>query len=233
MPTSQPKPQILPLNAETRASIHQEMIRCEGSRERAADALGVSESILSARIREDDRLSSLWGKSRQVDVIDIDPMDRAPIASQQVSPANRKRAAALTAQDEKIKKLGWEGIGVKNPDQLRFLQSLEQFVGGKIMASLDATHGGVLYAFAQAAYRFSKISERLVEIEQNPTIATAAIADDLHNQWVDCANLMKSFNDSASKAAAQRALIEAKARELGNKKKKKRAPGWAKAVNAK
>lgn len=169
-----------------------------------------------------------------LDIIDTEDGAGDTMASAQPSPPPPAvvAAQAQAADDAKLGRLGWQGIGVSEK-AARLMESFEVFAGGKVIRTIDATHGSMMRAVASAAERMVWLEERMNEIQSKPN--DQITAEELmklqmyHDQWKDCAKISKDCNGEAVKAAHIRVLMASKMVERASKTRNKK-PGWKRAI---
>lgn len=149
-----------------------------------------------------------------------------------VPPKDVVVAETQANDDAKLQKLGWRGIGVSE-NAARLMESFEGFAGGKIVRTIDATHGSMMRTVASAAERMVWLEGMMNEIQKKE--AKDITAEDLmklqmfHELWKDCAAISTKCNGEATKAAHIRVMMAAKVHEQQNNGRKKKA-AWKRAV---
>lgn len=211
-----------------------------GNRSLTAQALGVPLSRVNNMIYNNLALAAKWRqrvpaaptkpdplRARPDITLDAEddapppPMPRPAAMPAGVSKADEQLANMHAQIDTKLQKLGWEGLGITG-DTAQLMESMERFVGGKILRTIDAAHGGMMFGFAQTAKRLDYLAKKLdeAEVKENPEMEAM-----YHKQFMECSDQMRKFNAEATKAAHVRALIDEKARDVASKKRGKK-PGW-------
>lgn len=149
-----------------------------------------------------------------------------------IPPRDRVLAERQAQEDAKLQKLGWRAIGVSE-EATRLMESFEQFAGGKVMRTIDVTHGSMMRTVASSASRMVWLEAAMDEIQRKPadqiTDADLMKLQMYHDQWKDCAKINKDCNGEAVKAAHVRVLMAAKLVEQEGKKRNKKA-AWKRAI---
>lgn len=147
-------------------------------------------------------------------------------ASVPVSPKARAQLEDMERADNTLARLGWAGVGV-TPKTAALMESMEAFTKGKILRTIDATHGSMLRASASSLTRMVELEEDMMKIrakyEPRGEMAGQTMGDEdmarmdmLHRQWVDCVKIQVQCNVAANNAANTRLMIDAKVKELQN-----------------
>lgn len=216
------------ISLEEVARIDQTLTTLNGNRSLAAQALGIPLPRLQNHINQNRALAAKWlGRvdmpvatpDRDKVKLDFEDLDSPPPG---VKPADVTSANAQNQIDLKLQKLGWEGLGITG-NTAQLMESFEKFTGGKILRTIDATHGGMMFGFAKTAERFDYLSKKLDDHRNKVELLSPEMEALTHTQFMECADQMRKFNAEATKAAHVRALIAEKANDAMNKGKKKKA----------
>jgi hypothetical protein len=200
-----------PLTEEERAEFHNALTAAEGMVSVAAQKVGVDRDTVIWWIKNDPLLNAQWSKSLEMfDAIDTLDRPPSPITNDvMITDDDIRRAEALTEQDKKLQK-GWDTLGITDPDELAMIENFETFTHGAIIRTVDATHGGLLAVFVKASTQFRKLTQELEE----PDI-TAQRKKEIYPFWFKTGELIRKVAADTTRAAHIRAMIEEKAKELG------------------
>ncbi len=83
-----------------------------------------------------------------------------------LSPAEMAEMKAVMDQDRDLSSFKWEKLGL-NPSRQKHLIDLESFAKGSLNSSLNLTHGGLVYCFAEVINMF-KETKKLFDDNQLP-----------------------------------------------------------------
>jgi hypothetical protein len=232
------------LTAEERTTIHNAMLAAKGDVRAAANLLQCELPALKEKLRADEQLKARWVEPVKVPS-PVDTINREPpkvSASSldlvdDIPPAEVALSEAVAKQDDRLRRLDWEGLGVTDPKTVNLMRAFEKFAGGQILQTIDATHGGMLHTFASVSARLEFIDAQIRKIEAKADGDKELNQDDsmklmfLHKTFKDLADQKIKINDTAARAAYVRLQIIDRARKLqgaGNKLRKK--AGWRRAT---
>lgn len=232
------------LTTEERNKIHEAMLGVQGDVRGAAALLGLEVQQLKDKLRADPNLKARWVEPVKVPT-PIDTINREPpkvtaaaldLVDDEISKDDVAISNAVAQQDDRFRRLDWEGLGVTDPKTLNLMRAFEKFAGGQILQTIDATHGGMLHTFATVSARLEFINEQIMKIEAKAEKGDLTNDESmrlmfLHKTFKDLADQKIKINDTAARAAYTRLQIIDRARKLqgaGNKIRKK--AGWRRAA---
>lgn len=224
------------------ATIHTALVSAQGNRAAAAKLLSMAEPELRAAIRGSRELTALWtepvetsaaaahdrmpGGLPRVPVALDDPVDLGPPAATEVVDPVDPKAMAIEAQERKLQRLDWEGLGVTNPDSLKLMRQFEGFVGGGVHRTMDTIYGGLNFAFAHVSARFAEAAEKLASEEVQNNDAKRIY---WHSLFMDYAREMRGFHKDVVAAAQVRLQIHDRAKKMQKAAEGvQRQAGWGK-----
>lgn len=219
------------------AKLDDTLTKFGGNRSLTAQALGIPLQRVNNLIFNNPVMAAKWKRDVSPPPAKPDPTRTKPHilldAEDDVSPPtptalppgvtkeDQQLAEAHKQIERQMQRLGWEGLGITGATA-QLMESFERFTGGKILRTIDATHGGMMFGFAQTSARLDYLAKKLddPDVKENPELEAM-----YHKQFMECSDQMRKFNAEATKAAHVRALIDEKARQVASKKRNKK-PGW-------
>lgn len=204
-----------PIDAEQITKIDQALEITGGDKRAAAATIGMPYMSLFNAVYNRDELKRWRGvKAGQP------PPDAQVASTREKSPVN---PAAIVEHGEKALAIGWEALGVTDPDTIQLMQQFEGFVGVSLQKPLDVGHGGTLFSYAQASARVKDLGERLKNCKKEDEPR-------LHKMWVDAHEIMRRCKDSIDSGTKLRLMVENQRK--GGKGKKHRSPGFGRGKTA-
>lgn len=230
------------------AKYHQAMTAANGDRAVAAAELGIAPDALAEALRSSPELAALWLRApAEISSAEAYDRGRAKPATFDIdeAPAVCAKDAALAEayerQEQKLRTLDWEGLGVTDSGTLGLMRQFEGFAGGGLNRTLDAMYGGMCFCFAQVSQRFAQAAKRLQDasVAMNAPTATpeqkkVAMGEYAywHEVFMDYAREMQKFNKEATNAGHTRLLIADKAKKMKTASERLRKPAWQTARKA-
>lgn len=216
------------------------MLAAQGDIPAAAAILQREVPSLKEQLRGDPQLRERWiapvKVPTPVETINREPPKVTSVGIDLVDDIPEKDiqlADQVGKQDDRFRRLDWEGMGVTDPKTLTLMRGFEKFAGGQILQTIDATHGGMLHTFAAVSARLKFIEEQICLLEKKCEGGKEISNDDsmkltfLMKMFKDLGDQKIKINDTAARAAYVRLQIIDRARKLqGAGNKMRRKGGW-------